>query len=638
MLAPTEPQSPQHATEVSVATAQRRRSVERIVHPIRDYALTLLDESGRIISWNAGAQRLYGYTASEIIGSFFTRLYQPEEAASDRPKEDLRRAASAGGVQLETWQLRQDGSSFRAQIELTALLDATASTPSRPAFLARACDASIAHEHDDALRQREALARRLVEGVRDYAIFGLDPQGRVTSWNEGARLIKGYTAEEIIGRHFSCFYPPDSIACQWPDYELRVATTEGRFEDEGWRIRKDGGRFWANVIITALRDTDGTLLGFSKITRDLTEQRKQSETLRQSEERFRLLVEGLADYAILILDSDGQIRSWNSGAQLIFGYGAEEVLWKHVSQLYRSDEIAASQPWHELSTARERGQYEGQAWRLRKDNVPFWARVRITALTDVQGHAYGYAHVTHDLTAQRHCEALEQLTRRMTKFASAMGDELQRCVADLRGSLDVLKNERRERSDVSSIWKKISCEMQLMAHIVDELREVGRMVHHHVSLETELVDLAQLVQRGVQLALPLLEQQAQVPCVLGCEVPVLVNGDAFCLTQMIANVLHSVARCASQPGEIHLALEAKERMAYIRVQNAAVRRLAEDLLGALESASNHPEMGGRSGGVALALVRRTLELHGGSARLGDQASPCELVLALPLADDEGVVH
>ncbi len=589
------------------------------------------------MSWNTAAQRLYGYTASEIIGSFFARLYQREEVAGDLPQQDLRRAVDAGSVQCETWQLRQDGSSFRAQIELTALLDATGAAPARPAFLARVCDASVAHEHDDALRQREALARRLVEGVRDYAIFGLDPQGRVTSWNEGARLIKGYTAEEIIGRHFSCFYPPDSIACQWPDYELRVATTEGRFEDEGWRIRKDGGRFWANVIITALRDTDGTLLGFSKITRDLTEQRKQSEALRQSEERFRLLVEGLADYAILILDSDGQIRSWNSGAQLIFGYGAEEVLWKHVSNLYRSDEIAASQPWHELSTARERGQYEGEAWRLRKDNVPFWARVRITALTDVQGHAYGYAHVTHDLTAQRHCEALEQLTRRMTEFASAMGDELQRSVGDLRGSLDVLKNGPGH-SDVGSMWKKISCEMQLMAHIVDELREVGRMVHHHVSLEKQLVDLAQLVQRGVQLALPLLEQQAQVPCVLGCEAPVLVNGDAFCLTQMIANVLHGVALYASQPGEIHIALEAKERMAHIRVQNAAARRLADALLGGSDSAPNHPGMDGRSMGVALELVRRTLELHGGGARVSHQAGPCELVLALPLGEDEGVVQ
>src|SRR5690606_37311479 len=157
----------------------------------------------------------------------------------------------------------------------------------------------------------------LVEHVSDYAIFMLDPDGFVTTWNTGARQITGYEQGEIVGSHFSRFYPPEAIKASWPEHELKVAQMEGRFEDEGWRIRKDGSRFWANVVITALRDRNGELVGFSKITRDLTERRRQQQALTESEERFRLLIEGVGDYAIFMLDRNGFVTSWNSGAERI---------------------------------------------------------------------------------------------------------------------------------------------------------------------------------------------------------------------------------------------------------------------------------------------------------------------------------
>src|SRR5688500_7054088 len=164
--------------------------------------------------------------------------------------------------------------------------------------------------------------RALVEGTRDYAIFLLDAGGHVASWNAGAERIKGYTAPQILGRHFSQFYPPEAIAKRWPQHELAVAEAQGRFEDEGWRLRKDGSRFWANVVITAMRDDAGELRGYSKITRDLSERRRNEETLRLSEERFRLLVEAVKDYAIFMLDPEGRIISWNAGAARIKGYSA----------------------------------------------------------------------------------------------------------------------------------------------------------------------------------------------------------------------------------------------------------------------------------------------------------------------------
>src|SRR5688500_448467 len=175
------------------------------------------------------------------------------------------------------------------------------------------------------------LFELMAEQVRDYGLFLLDPQGRIISWNTGARLIKGYEASEIIGRHFSVFYTPDAIARRWPEHELAVAAREGRFEDEDYRVRKDGSRFWANVIITALRDETGKLIAFSKITRDLSERRAQEEALRHSEERFRLLIEGVVDYAIFMLDPQGVISSWNAGAERIKGYRPDEVIGRHFS-------------------------------------------------------------------------------------------------------------------------------------------------------------------------------------------------------------------------------------------------------------------------------------------------------------------
>src|SRR3954453_5475978 len=151
----------------------------------------------------------------------------------------------------------------------------------------------------------------LVESVQDYAIFMLDPEGIVVTWNRGAERIKGYRADEIIGRHFSTFYTPEAIARDHPAYELEIAVQVGRFEEEGWRVRKDGSFFWANVVITALRDKSGTLRGFGKVTRDLTNRRESEESLRQSEERVRLLVEGVLDYAIFMLDANGNVVTWN---------------------------------------------------------------------------------------------------------------------------------------------------------------------------------------------------------------------------------------------------------------------------------------------------------------------------------------
>ncbi|HVX12194.1 MAG TPA: PAS domain S-box protein [Pirellulales bacterium] len=246
--------------------------------------------------------------------------------------------------------------------------------------------------------------RLLVQSTRDYAIFMLDPNGRVVSWNAGAERIKGYKADEIIGQHFSRFYPQEALDRGWPAHELQVATAEGRFEDEGWRVRKDGSQFWANVVITALRDEHGNLRGFSKVTRDLTERKKVEESLRRSEEQLRLLVQGTKDYAIFLLDPQGNIASWNNGAERIKGYKADEIIGQHFSRFYPQEALDRGWPAHELQVAAAEGRFEDEGWRVRKDGSQFWANVVITALRDEHGNLRGFSKITRDMSERKNAE------------------------------------------------------------------------------------------------------------------------------------------------------------------------------------------------------------------------------------------
>ena len=263
--------------------------------------------------------------------------------------------------------------------------------------------------------------RLLVESVRDYAIFMLDPAGYIRSWNTGARHIKGYTAQEIIGRHFSIFYTQDALDRRHPWYELEVAEREGRFEEEGWRLRKDGSRFWANVVITAVRDEAGILVGFAKVTRDLTERQE----LRADQERLRLLVDTVQDYAIFLLDPDGHILTWNPGAQRIKGYTAGQVIGKHFSVFYTEDAKARRHPEYELVVAARDGRYEEEGWRLRADGGRFWANVVITALRNPAGVLVGFAKITRDLTARKQAEeSLRQNEERLTRIVDSATDAI----------------------------------------------------------------------------------------------------------------------------------------------------------------------------------------------------------------------
>ena len=252
--------------------------------------------------------------------------------------------------------------------------------------------------------------RLLVDAIADYAIFMLDLQGRVVSWNPGAQRFKGYTTDEILGEHFSRFYPPEDVATDLPARALRTAAMDGRFEHEGWRVRKDGSRFWAHVIIEPiLAPNGGDLLGYAKVTRDLTERKRSDAKLREAEERFRFLVQGVTDYAIYTLDPTGLVTNWNTGAQRIKGYAPEEILGQSFSRFYTPEDIAAGGPELALTTARETGRFEQEGIRVRKDGTRFMANIVIDAMRNDMGELIGFAKVTRDITERQ--RAAELLAR-----------------------------------------------------------------------------------------------------------------------------------------------------------------------------------------------------------------------------------
>jgi PAS domain S-box-containing protein len=263
----------------------------------------------------------------------------------------------------------------------------------------------------------EGRYRLLVDAITDYAIYLLDPDGLVSSWNAGAQRFKGYTEEEILGEHFSRFYTAEDNAAGMPAKALATAETVGRFEAEGWRVRKDGERFWAHVIIDAIRDQHGQLVGFAKITRDLSERKIAEQVLKRSEEQFRLLVQGVTDYAIYMLDPQGNVVSWNPGARRIKGYEPDEIIGQHFSRFYTEEDRADELPARALKTAAAEGRFEKEGWRVRKDGTRFWATVIIDAIHDDDGKLIGFAKVTRDITEKR--EAQEALHRTQEELFQA---------------------------------------------------------------------------------------------------------------------------------------------------------------------------------------------------------------------------
>ncbi len=467
------------------------------------------------------------------------------------------------------------------------------------------------------LQHSEERFRLLVEAVEDYAIFLLDADGIVTSWNPGAQKIKGYTPAEIIGKPFTVFYSEDAIAVGWPQEELRRARADGRFEDEGWRVRKDGTRFWANVVITALHDDDGNVYGFAKITRDLTERRMHEEELRQSEERFRLLVENVRDHAIFMLDPDGRIQSWNAGAQTLKGYNSAEVIGRHFSIFYPAADVAAGKPRRMLEQALANGRAHDEGWRLRKDGTMFWADVTITPVRDAEGRLRGYAKLTRDMSDRRQLADLEQSSRRMSEFLAMLAHELRNPLAPIRNAVSIMQLEPLPSQRLRGCRDIIDRQLGHLTRLVDDLLDVGRIATGKIHLQRQSINLREVVLRSVEATRPLIEARHHH---LSVNVPnrsLSMDGDETRLVQVLQNLLTNAAKYTDEGGRIAVDLHVEDRQAVIEISDNG-RGIAPEALERVfdlfvqEEQHDTPSESGL--GIGLALVRTLVDLHGGSVR------------------------
>jgi PAS domain S-box-containing protein len=496
--------------------------------------------------------------------------------------------------------------------------------------------------------------RLLIDSTTDYAIFMLDPNGYIATWNRGAERIKGYTRGEIIGKHFSVFYPPEAIARNWPQTELELAHRDGRFEDEGWRVRKDGTLFWANVVITAVRDETGRLIGFGKVSRDLTERRRAEQMLRDSEERVRLILDSTIDYAMFMLDPDGHIVSWNPGAQRIKGYTADEVIGKHFSIFYTDEANARQWPQFELKEAARVGRFEDEGWRLRKDGTRFWANVVITALRGADGELRGFGKVTRDISERKaHLERIENLTRELQgrvrelagtnrelmqktseneSFVYSVSHDLRAPLVNLQGfSQELLLTQQdllallhdaripddlRQRAstllsrDLAESVSFIRTAVQHLGNIIDGLLRLSRV--GRVEYQSEDVDVSQVIDELLgSMHATVMNARAEVVV----EPLPHVRGDRNAIGQVFANLIGNALKSfdPARPGRITISATpgGSDTPAVFSVADNGIGipdAYRPKIFQVFQHVHDSP---GRGEGMGLAIVRRIIERHGG---------------------------
>ena len=297
----------------------------------------------------------------------------------------------------------------------------------------------------------------LIDSVIDYAIYMIGLDGRVASWNSGAARLKGYSAAEIIGQPFAKFFTPEDRATEFPQRALAAAARTGRFESEGWRVRADGSRFWALAVIDAVRDHDGKLIGFAKVTRDMTERRLEQSRLLESERRFRHLVQSVVDYAIFQVDRDGIVATWNRGAERINGYSAEEIIGRHFSVFHTEEDRAANVPALMIATAASAGRFEAEGWRVRKDGTRFWSTSVIDPIRDDTGDIVAFATVTRDITERMETQralretqeqlALSQRMEAVGQLSGGIAHDFNNLLMIIMGNLERVKHEAQGIGD-----------------------------------------------------------------------------------------------------------------------------------------------------------------------------------------------
>lgn len=482
----------------------------------------------------------------------------------------------------------------------------------------------------------DTLHRRLVQGVSDYAIYMLDPNGHVSSWNPGAQRFKGYQAEEIMGRHFSAFYNSEDRAAGRPARALHISATEGRFEDRAWRVRKDGTQFRAHVIIDAIRDEDGSLLGYAKITRDITDSYIQETALRQSEQRFRLLVGGVTDYAIYMLDLGGHINSWNAGAERFKGYRESEVLGSHFSRFYPEEDRLSGRPDRALNTALTVGRFEDNGWRLRKDGSRFWAHVVVDLIRDDGGTPIGFAKITRDITERRAADLrLRELmtsNQELEQFIHIASHDMREPLRKVLAFSDLLMEEQghllseQSRGYLNSITAATRRMQALLASLLSLTRVTSQgRSFDHCSLDEVLHDVCTDLQVAI----------AESGATMVVSPLPDIEADAAQMRQLFQNLIENSLKYRREgvPPRIEISEQPDENADFVKLtcRDNGIGfepQYAERIFGVFQRLHTRDRYGGA--GIGLSICRKICGRHGGEIKAeGSPGTGTLFTLRLP---------
>jgi PAS domain S-box-containing protein len=463
--------------------------------------------------------------------------------------------------------------------------------------------------------ESEECFRLLVECVTDYAIIMLDPQGVVVTWNVGAERLKGYKAEEILGRNYPIFFLPEDAAAGVPARELAEAAREGRYEIEAWRLRKDGTKFWALVTLTAIRDGKGELRGFAKVTRDMSAQKAAEEALRSHNaqlESYRIIIENIDSYVIFTLDVEGRINSWSPGAQNVLGYKVEEVMGRVYSIVFTPEEIGAGKPLQEMEEAERNGSCAIEGWRVRRDRTLFWASGVLTAVWDESGKLTGFIRVARDMTEQKQMEdaqthltaGLEVRVRERTlqmedaqaRLAAELEDRVQERTLQLEANMEELRRRNAE-AEASALNA---------ARELHEKEVLFREVHHRVKNNLQVVQ--SLLKMEVR-TLPPSEARAAIESMVLrvrsmamvherlCQMPGLAS---LSLAGYLRDIFEgAIASYSIQPGQIKFDLDAEDIL--LNLDRAIPFGLLSNEL--LSNSLKHGFPAGRKGTISVSIHR-----------------------------------
>jgi len=478
----------------------------------------------------------------------------------------------------------------------------------------------------------------LVSGVRDYAIFMLDAEGRVQTWNLGARAIKGYAPDEIIGRSIETFYTEKDRIAGHPQRLLQRAVDEGRVEDFGWRVRKDGTRFFADVVITALRDEAGNLTGFAKVTRDLTEKRAEEERRYEQEQRFRMIVESVRDYAIFMLDPQGYVATWNPGAARIKGYTPEDIIGHHFSVFYPEPRRSNGDPEVELRTALAEGRFEEEGWRVRKDGTTFWASVVLTPVFASEGKHVGFVKVTRDLTDRLQADAeraklvhAQEAIRLRDEFLSVASHELRTPLMALQLQIESARKLHVPEGKLKSKLERADRSAKRLSELVEALLDVTRLASGRVEIHRKQGDLAVVIDEVVER---MQESAARAGCTLTANVERGLDGtwDDLRMGQVLSNLLGNAFKYAANTA-VEVELRRAGDVAHLVVRDQGPGIAVQDrerVFARFERAADTRNYGGL--GLGLYVAHQIVEAHGGRISAGSApGGGAQIAIELPLA-------